>query len=224
MNILLICNKKNLLGNKLVIDSTLYCNDGVTFFILLTEDIGDHEKQNIKNLVKYLDHESSVYFEENKDIKNIPIEDYFYFLDHLLYLSADTLVTQTIEYIYETLEEDTKNIITLNKIDETFSELRHPIIFFNFKNIREYKEKVFINHNNFEITELSCNQDRFDYFIDSRIGFKGIFSFNFNMPIIFWFTNDNKKIYEMNTITWCELYPDFEPMVKQIYLSEMINF
>ena len=76
----------------------------MVFFILLTEDIGEKEKQNIKNLVKYLDYESEVYFEEES--LNVSLEKYFHYLDHLLYLSADTLVTQTIEYLYKILEND----------------------------------------------------------------------------------------------------------------------
>ena len=221
MNILLICNKKNLLGNKLVIDSTLYCNNQVTFFIWLTEDIGEKEKNNIQNLVSYLDFTSNVIFEE--DITN-PLEQHFYYLDDLLYLSADTLVAQTLENKYEMLKEDTKYSITINEITEDFTELRSPIIFFNFNNILTLKDNIVIEHNNSEIINIECNKEYVNYFTDDRIGAKGKFSFNFHMPIIFWFTNENKKIYDMNVISWCRLYPEFQPLVKQIYLAETINF
>ena len=220
MNILLICNKKNLLGNKLVIDSTLYCNNGVTFYIWLTEDIGEEEKKNIKNLVEYLDGESRVFFEYVEGF----FEKYFYFIDDLLYLSADTLVTQTIEHLYEAWAEDARKTIIVNEITEEFTEQRYPIIFFNLAKVRKTSTNLIIDTNDSEITILDCDGIELDYFEDSRIGFKGKFSFNFNMPIIFWFTNENKKIYEIDLPTWFSLYPDFEPMVRQIFLSETIKF
>lgn len=215
MNILLICNKKNILGNKLIIYTTLYCNSDVNWIICLTEDIEEREQRNIQNLVSYLDSLSSVIFERIDTTKSL--EDQFDYLSDFLYISADCMVAQTIEYMYQDLVDSNCRL----KVTET--ESRYCTFFISLKKNREKNKKTYIVLNDGIITALMHEETDIEYF-EPRIGYCGKFSFNFNMPILFWFDGDNLKVYEANLRDWYEMYPDFKSYIEQIQLAETIYF
>lgn len=216
MNILLLCSKENLLGNKLVIYSTLYCNAGIDWYICLLEDIGEKEKQNLINLVKYLDAQSTITFEEISEEKSL--EEQFYYLSNLFYISADCLISQAIDF----WQFENKTLI-LPVVEKDWPEQRYCVFYLDLDNTRDSEKQTFIKYNNEYITDLIHNIDVIHYF-DKRIGFCGQFSFYYNMPIIFWFSNKNKKIYKTKLKEWRQQYQMFEYFIDRILLIETINF
>lgn len=215
MNIMLFCNNKNLLGNKLVIYSTLYCNDTINWFIVLTEEIGEREERNIQNLVKYMDSESNVIFEQI-DITYSLEEQYPYLLD-CLYIAPDCITTQFFEDWYDKAKEG-NSIVTINDSQE-----RTCVAFINLETNRINNNATYVDYDDNGISTFLWGDATIEYF-DSRIGDCGTFSFVFNMPIIFWFAGENKKVYTTDLEEWSQLYPDFYAYIKQIQLAETIYF
>lgn len=216
MNILLLCNNKNLLGNKLVIYSTLYCNDTVNWFIVLTEEIGEKEETNLQNLVTYMDSSSIVIFERINKIQSL--EEQYSYLSEFLYIAPDCMTIQNLEKWYQKAQSNSATVL-LNDTKE-----RTCVAFIDLQSHRLNNISTYIDYDDNGISSFFWNEDiPIDYF-DSRIGYSGQFSFYFNVPIIFWFANENKSIYSMKLDQWKQLYPDFEPDVKQIQLAEQIYF
>lgn len=215
MTILLVCNNKNLLGNKLIIYTTLFCNSGVTWIICLTEDIGEKELINIQNLIAYLDSSSSVIFDQINE--NEPLENQFSYLSNFLYISADCMVAQSIDDIYSDMIDDNCSLVI------TQDNSRYCVFFINLNHTRAENKNTYIKIENGIIIELIDDDLDFEYF-DPRIGYNGTFSFHFSMPIIFWFSKTNLSVYDTTLENWYKMYPDFQPYIEQIQLAETIYF
>lgn len=218
MNILLICNKKNLIGNALIIYSTISYNDEVFFFIHCTEDIGDENREYLKKIIPYLNPSCSLFF---KDISfNQSLEDQFPYVSNLLYISSDCASIQNFTDAYDTWSNS--QVSTWINEPTSLEDHIYALIFFNLKYNKQNNIQSFITVNDMYIDKIEVPKTV--QFFEPQIIRSGQFSLNFKVPCIFWFSENNDKIYETNLQFWQNRYIHFQSILNHLELLKTIHF